>query len=71
MEWEKKEEDGEYIEWTRSDDNAHVRLRRTAGGKWAVTLDRLRQAPEGEAYEHETFDERQAAERRADGWRAD
>jgi hypothetical protein len=38
-------------EWERADGNAVIRLRQTARGDWAVTYDRLEQAPEGSAYE--------------------
>nr|WJK63038.1 hypothetical protein QSJ49_07135 [Halobacterium salinarum] len=34
-------------EWERADGNAIVRARRTAGGDWAVTYERLTQAPRG------------------------
>lgn len=70
MEWRRDENEDETV-WTRRDDTAVVRLRRTTTGTWAVTLDRLRQAPDGETYEHETFDDRAAAERQAEQWRTD
>ncbi|AAG19567.1 MULTISPECIES: DUF7543 family protein [Halobacterium] len=41
-------------EWERADGNAIVRARRTAGGDWAVTYERLTQAPEGSTYERTT-----------------
>ncbi|MFB6071479.1 MAG: hypothetical protein ABEJ88_00765 [Halobacterium sp.] len=38
-------------EWEREDGYAVIRMRQTARGDWAVTYDRLEQAPEGDAYE--------------------
>lgn len=69
MEWTRSEE-GEGIVWTRSDENAFVRLRQTATGRWAVSLDRLRQAHDGETYRQETFEDRADAERCAERWRS-
>lgn len=61
-------------EWEREDGFAVVRLRRTARGDWAVTFDRLAQAPAGEAYDRETVESEDAAlsrvqqfQERADG----
>jgi len=69
VEWTRDErDDGDEVVWTREDEAAVVRLRRTADGRWAVALDRLRQAPEGETYRHETFADRAAAERWAEEW---
>ena len=48
-------------EWEREDGYAVIRLRQTARGDWAVTLDRLEQAPEGEHYERTTADSEDAA----------
>lgn len=69
MEWTRENRDDGVV-WSRSDRNAFVRLRRTADDRWAVTLDRLEQAPDGEAYRHETFEDRQTAEERAETWRS-
>jgi hypothetical protein len=55
--------------WDRADGTATVRLRRTADGRWAVTYDRLAQAPEGADYRRETVDSREAAEAIAADWR--
>lgn len=68
-EWTREELGAREVVWTRADGHATVRLRRTATGEWAVTLDRLRQAPGGEAYRHETVEGRAAAERLAEEWR--
>jgi hypothetical protein len=46
-----------------------VVVRRTATGEWATTLDALEQAPEGPAYERETYPMREAAADRARTWR--
>lgn len=64
MEWEPTE-DG----WRRADGTAVLTLRETADGRWAVTLDRLEQAPEGPAYRRETLDSREAAAALAADWR--
>jgi hypothetical protein len=69
MEWEEDSRDDGVV-WSRSDRTAFVRLRHTAADEWAVTLDRLRQAPDGETFRHETFADRAAAERRAEEWRS-
>jgi hypothetical protein len=55
--------------WDRADGAATVRLRRTADDRWAVTYDRLAQAPEGPAYRRKTVDSREAAEAVAADWR--
>ncbi len=64
MEWEETD-DG----WCRADGAAILTLRETADGRWAVTLDRLKQAPEGPAYRRETLDSREATEALAADWR--
>lgn len=70
MPWERDERrDGD--RWTRSDGNAVVVVRETATGEWAVTVDRLEQAPEGSAYERATVPTREAALDRAAAWRRD
>lgn len=60
---------GERREWERADGHAVVVVRETAGGDWAVTLDRLEQAPEGPAYRRETLSDREAALELAAEWR--
>ncbi|WP_438268322.1 DUF7543 family protein [Halomarina halobia] len=47
--------------WTRADGTVVVSLRETADTRWAVTLDRLEQAPEGSGYERETVPTREDA----------
>ncbi|WP_178918173.1 hypothetical protein [Natronomonas gomsonensis] len=69
MDWTHEERDDGTV-WSRSDRNAFVRLRHTADDRWAVTLDRLEQAPDGETYRHETFEDREAAEAQAEEWRS-
>jgi len=48
-------------EWECEDGYAVIRLRQTARGAWAVTYDRLEQAPEGSAYERVTVDSEDVA----------
>jgi hypothetical protein len=69
MDWRVVEDRAGRIEWERSDRFVRVLCRETAGGEWAVTLDALEQAPEGQAYERETRPTREAAESRAAEWR--
>lgn len=57
--------------WEREDANAVVSVRRTATGDWAVTYDRLRQAPEGSAYRHRTLDAESEALSLAASWRGE
>lgn len=59
------------VEWERSDRYAQVVVRETATGSWAVTLDRLEQAPEGQHYRRETVPDRETALERAAAWRAE
>lgn len=60
MDWaEAERRDGR--EWEREDGCAVIRLRQTARGGWAVTFDRLEQAPEGPAYERVTVGSEDAA----------
>ena len=60
MEWTEVERpDGR--EWEREDGNAVIRLRQTARGDWAVTFDRLEQAPAGQRYERVEEDSEDAA----------
>lgn len=56
-------------EWERADGYAVVVVRETATGDWAVTLDRLEQAPEGPAYRRESRGDREAALDLAATWR--
>lgn len=70
MEWHREDEDDETV-WVREDETATVRVRQTATGTWAVTLDRLEQAPDGRAYRHEIFGDRSAADAQAAEWRTD
>lgn len=69
MAWERTRETAERVEWERADGYARVAVRETATGQWAVTLDRLEQAPDGEAYRHETVDDREEAVEAAAAWR--
>lgn len=71
MAWEVAIDAEDRSEWLRDDRCATVRLRRTAGGRWAVTLDRLTQAPEGSAYARETVSSREAAVGLAEEWMAE
>jgi hypothetical protein len=57
------------VAWEREDRFARVVVRRTATDAWAVTLDRLQQAPEGQAYRRETVADRETALDRAATWR--
>jgi hypothetical protein len=74
MEWHVVEGDPEdlsadRVAWERDDRFARVVVRRTATGAWAVTLDRLQQAPEGQAYRRVTVGDRSTALDRAAAWR--
>jgi len=55
--------------WEREDGDAVVSVRETATGEWAVTYDRLRQAPEGETYRRETCETEADALALAAEWR--
>jgi hypothetical protein len=68
MEWDRTHETAEKIEWERADGYAYVVARATADGEWAVSLDRLEQASEGETYRHETAPDRETAVSVATGW---
>lgn len=63
-------EESSRVEWERGDRYARVVLRETATGAWAVTLDRLAQAPKGQYYHRETLDDRERALELAAEWRA-
>lgn len=71
MEFERTTDDAELTEWTRSDGNATIRLRKRADGRFAVRYDQLHQAADGRAYAYETVDSRDAAEELATEWRTD
>ncbi len=69
MEWHVAAESEGRVEWERWDRFVRVVCRETVDGSWAVTLDALEQAPEGQGYERETHPTREAAEDRAAEWR--
>lgn len=69
MGWSRTEDDDGGRRWERSDGYAIITARATATGEWAVSLDRLEQAPEGPAYEHETVASREEALALAERWR--
>jgi hypothetical protein len=69
MDWHVVEDGAARIEWERRDRFVRVVCRETTGGEWAVTLDALEQAPEGQDYARETHPTREAAEERAAAWR--
>lgn len=68
MTWDRTHDGAERVEWERDDGYARVVARETASGRWAVSLDRLAQAPEGETYVHETAPDRDAALDLAETW---
>lgn len=57
--------------WERADGYAVVNVRETADGQWAVSSDRLEQAPEGDAYEHTTVETKEEALDVAADYRSD
>lgn len=69
MGWTVTEERDDRLRWERSDGYAILSARATATGEWAVSLDRLEQAPEGPDYDHETVTDREAALDLARRWR--
>lgn len=69
MTWEQTKTTDDRIEWERADGYARVTVRKTATGAWTVVLDRLEQAPDGEAYRHETVADRTEAIDVAEAWR--
>jgi hypothetical protein len=69
VEGDPEDADSDRVEWERSDRYARVALRETATGSWAVTLDRLSQAPEGQYYHRETLPDRERALEQAAAWR--
>lgn len=69
MGWERTRDEPDRREWERDDGHARITVRRTAADSWAVTVDRLEQAPDGQAYRRETLVDRAAAARRAAEWR--
>ena len=68
MEWEELDR-RTGREWEREDGYAVIRLRQTARGDWAVTYDRLEQAPEGSAYERVTVGSEDAALSRVESFK--
>ncbi|AHG03493.1 hypothetical protein HALDL1_07685 [Halobacterium sp. DL1] len=68
MEWEELDRRSGR-EWEREDGYAVIRLRQTARGEWAVTFDRLEQAPEGSAYERVTVGSEDAALSRVEAFK--
>ena len=70
MSWERTHDEGDRAEWERADRYARLVAREMASGQWAVSLDRLEQAPEGEMYRHETAPSRRAALDLAEAWLA-
>lgn len=70
MTWDEVGADGA-SEWERSDGFATIRLRERHDGSWAVRLDRLFQAPEGQLYRRETVTSEGAARALVDSWRAE
>ncbi|WP_435197168.1 DUF7543 family protein [Natronomonas sp. EA1] len=69
MPWTATVEEATRLEWERSDRYATIVARETTSGEWAVHVDRLIQAPEGDAYDHERVDDRDAALSLAATWR--
>ena len=68
MNWTRTTDTETRVVWERSDGYARIVARETATGTWAVALDRLEQAPEGETYAHETVDSRGDAVEVAETW---
>lgn len=68
MSWERTQDRADRTEWERDDGYARVVARETASGRWAVSLDRLAQAPEGETYRHETAPDSEGALELARSW---
>jgi hypothetical protein len=69
MGWTVTEDGDDRIRWERSDGYAVLVARATATGEWAVSIDRLEQAPEGPTYDHATVADRDAAREVAETWR--
>jgi hypothetical protein len=69
MPWTQVTDDPDRARWERGDGYAEVSVRRTADGRWAVALDRLKQAPDGPGYRRETLDEEADARDLAAAWR--
>lgn len=61
MNWTEQDPIGNKREWRRSDNYATISVRQTKGGDWAVSFDRLIQAPEGQLYKHEVVETEAAA----------
>jgi hypothetical protein len=60
--WESTEPVDDVTEWQRADGNATVRIRERPDGRFVIRLDRLKQAPDGPAYQHRTAENREEAE---------
>jgi hypothetical protein len=71
MEFERTTDDEELTEWTRSDGNATIRLRKRADDRFAVRYDQLHQAEDGRGYAYEAVDSREAADDLVAEWRSD
>jgi len=61
MEWTRSRDDEAVTEWDREDDHATVRLRERPDGSYAVRLDVLEQAADGDRYDHGIAASREAA----------
>ncbi|MFC4360066.1 hypothetical protein ACFO0N_19120 [Halobium salinum] len=70
MSWVEADADG-VVEWERSDGYATIRLRERHDGSWAVRLDRLFQAPEGQLYRRETAPTETAARAVVERWQTE
>jgi hypothetical protein len=70
MGWSEVDSDGA-VEWERSDGYATIRLRERHDGSFAVRLDRLFQAPEGQLYRRETAATEEAARAVVETWRVE
>lgn len=69
MSWTRVTDTDDGTEWERDDGAATIRLREHAGDGWVVRLDRMFQAPEGEAYRREHVADRQTALDLVEAWR--
>ncbi|MFC6733293.1 MULTISPECIES: hypothetical protein [unclassified Haladaptatus] len=70
MSWTERDPIGSKREWRRDDGYATISLRQTRAGDWAVSFDRLIQAPEGEHYRHEMVATETAANDLVADWKA-
>ena len=71
MGWTESTSDETTTEWERSDGNANIRLRRRHDGSFALRLDRLFQAPEGQFYQRETASTEEAARAIVESWQVE